>query len=461
MASFESIAGYESEKEELKRLCHILNNREFYTARGAKLPKGVIFYGAAGNGKTLFAKVLADECELKVFKIDLGKVEYESEICKIVSKTFSKAQQAGEPAMIFFDEIDKALPDVTCNYCTDRSKTVLSQLLTLIDGMDSKSDIVFVATCNDYFSIPESLTRPGRIDKKIAVGAPSLKSRVEILEMYFKKSSCLTEIALEEIAELTAGMSCAALETLVNECILSSDENCHVSRELVLSKIHEIKNEDIPRPRSSVTDTVIACRNIGAFLVARSYNRGNYTLSLDRDTVCNDFFNKVLSEFDDDYGGEFDDDDDDYYDDYYEECNYSDRASYFCKADLVNAITVRIAGLAAEEMVLNKIYDNTTWDVKLVNKVAIGMANSGMFGLDMFFDAERHRALPYTVDKIKKLNEIIDSLIADGYSTAKEILAPNIELIKKLVPLLVDKKAIPKKDLEPILKQYTEIKQDD
>ena len=68
--------------------------------------------------------------------------------------------------MIFFDEVDKVLPNDEEEYYTDRSKTILTQLLTLIDGMDSAGKIVFVATCNDYDGLPETLTRPGRLDKK-------------------------------------------------------------------------------------------------------------------------------------------------------------------------------------------------------------------------------------------------------------------------------------------------------
>ena len=157
--NFDSIAGYETEKEELKRLCEILNHRGKYEKKGAKLPKGIIFYGEAGTGKTLFSKVMASVCGLEVFKIDLGDVENESAICRHIKKTFIKASRRKEPTMIFFDEMDKVLPNDHEDYYTDRSKTILTQLLTLIDGMDSSGNIVFVATCNDYAVLPKTLTR--------------------------------------------------------------------------------------------------------------------------------------------------------------------------------------------------------------------------------------------------------------------------------------------------------------
>ena len=135
---------------------------------------------------------------------------------------------------------------------------------------------------------------------------------VEILKMYAQKSSCRFEMAMEDVAKLCVGFSCAALETLVNECILQSDEEGIVSESLIRERFFEIKNEDIPRERSTVDDTVRACRNVGAFIVAKTFNSGHYVLSLEFDTACNDFFNAILSEYDSDYEeDDYDDDDDD------------------------------------------------------------------------------------------------------------------------------------------------------
>jgi cell division protease FtsH len=159
--TFENIAGYQTEKEELKRLCEIFNNREKYQKKGAKLPKGIIFYGESGTGKTLFSKVMASECDLEILKINVADAVKETDICKLIKKAFNKASHKKEPTMIFFDELDKVLPNYEERYMTDRSKSVLTQLLTLIDGMETTGNVVFVATCNNYESIPETLVRPG------------------------------------------------------------------------------------------------------------------------------------------------------------------------------------------------------------------------------------------------------------------------------------------------------------
>lgn len=456
--NFENIAGYETEKAELKRLCDIFNNRAKYEQKGAKLPKGIIFYGEPGTGKTLFSKVMASVCGLEVFKIDLGDVENESAICRHIKKTFIKAAKRKEPTMIFFDEMDKVLPNDNEDYYTDRSKTILTQLLTLIDGMDSAKNIVFVATCNDYDALPETLTRPGRLDKKIGIGAPSYSSRVEILKMYAKRSSCRFEMSMEDIAKICSGFTCAALETLINDCILQSDENGVISETLIRSKFFEIKNEDIPRARSAVDDTIRACRNVGAFLVAKTLNAGNAVLSLDNDSVCNDLFNGIISEFDCDYDDDDYDDDDDCedYDDYDDDCDGEEVSAcqYYSKSDLMNTITVLLGGYVAEELVLHKIYDNVSSYLSLVDDVFSSMVSNGMLGLSLRFSSSRHRDLPYSQERLDGLNRAFEEIMQECYEKAKSILTKNEELLKKFIPYLVEEQIVQAEDCDRLLAEW-------
>lgn len=448
--TFESIAGYEQEKEELMRLCEIFNHREKYEAKGAKLPKGIVFYGGTGTGKTLFAKVMASVCGLEVFKIDLGDVENEVAICRRIRREFAKASRRKEPAMVFFDEVDKVLPNRNEEYITDRSKTILAQLLTLIDGMDSAGNIVFIATCNQYDALPETLTRPGRIDKKIQIGNPTLSSREAILKMYADRSSCRFALGMDEIAKLTNGFSCAGLETLVNECILQSDENGFVSEKLIHDRISEIKAEDIPRTRSAMDDGVRACRNIGAFVVAKTMNDGGYVLNLDRDTVGNDFFNGLLSDFDSDY--ERGDDDGDY--DYDEEEGEEDMpARSYSKNDFMNAIVVCLGGYAAEEIVLHKLYENVKYDLTLADDILFAMSESGMLGLAHRYSERREEYMCYSDAWTDRVYTMFDEIIEAGYEKAKAIIEKNETLIRRLIPILVERQVLERKDCEPILAQ--------
>lgn len=447
---FDSIAGYETEKEELKRLCEIFNNREKYEKKGAKFPKGIIFYGGAGTGKTLFSKVMASVCGLSVFKIDLGDVENESAICRHIKKVFLKAAKRKEPAMIFFDEMDKVLPNEEERYYTDRSKTILTQLLTLIDGMDSAGNIVFVATCNCYDSLPETLTRSGRLDKKIGLGEPTYSSRVAILKMYAQKSSCRFEMSMEDIAKFCSGFSCAALETLINECLLKSSEDGFVSERLIREMFYEIKEEDIPRVRSAVEDSVRACRNMGAFVVAKTLNAGHYVLNLDSDSVCNDFFNGVISEFDCDYYYE-------HYDDDYDDENPDKMPApnaYYSKNDLLNTVTVLFGGYAAEEIILHKIYDNVSGYLAVVDELLFKMAKNGMLGLDLYYSENRDRRLSYAETRLDKLNCVFDEITRECYEKAKAIVLKNKALIKNLITRLVEKQILQQEESETLLAKW-------
>ena len=221
MRAFDKIAGYTREKEELERLAEIFRNREKYERKGASLPKGIVFYGPAGTGKTLFAEVLAEECSLEKINISISDSASGGDICKRIRKAFLRAARKKAPVMIFFDELDKVLPNADEKYYTDRSKTILAQLLTLIDGMEKVKNIVFVATCNDYDSLPESITRAGRFDKKLCLDLPDNATRAAILDLYMRSSDVTFEMSPESIAKLTAGFCPAALKTLVNDCVLS------------------------------------------------------------------------------------------------------------------------------------------------------------------------------------------------------------------------------------------------
>lgn len=473
--TFESIAGYEREKAELERLCEVFKNRDRYESMGARMPKGIIFYGEAGTGKTLFARVLANACGLETFRIDLGDVEDASAICKLIRKAFETAKNCGSQAMVFFDEVDKVLPCFDENYVTDRAKTILAQLLTLIDGMDGSSRIIFVGTCNDYEALPETLIRPGRIDKKISIGMPSLASRTAILKMYAEKTACTFEMPMKELASLTAGFSCAALETLVNECVLCADEDGFVPRERIRQRFFEIEREDIPRRRSLADDTIRACRNLGSFVVARSFDEGDYTLSLKDYSCCNDFFNAILSGFDSGYfysSDRFDDEEyeDDYEDDYDEdgedvaceedgedgigEC--SEEAPFtrlHGKTDYLRAIAVRLGGMAAEELMLGEIYENVKYDLNVADEILFSMSELGMFGISRRYSGRRDEiCMPDSWTE--QLFGMFDRILEEQYGLAKEIVAKNRGIIKKLMPVLADKGTLSKEEAEPLLEKF-------
>ena len=446
MSAFNKIAGYHKEKEELLSLVEIFNHRSKYEQKGASLPRGIIFYGPPGTGKTLFAEVLAQECSMKRIVISLSDSETGNDIVRQIKKAFNKGAKSKEPTMIFFDELDKVVPNDSERYYTDRAKTILTQLLTLIDGMEKVHNIVFVATCNDYFDLPESLTRAGRFDKKICLGMPDFTSRIEILNMYMQMSCTRFEMPTDSIAKLTGGFSPASLKTLVNECILRSDENNFICEGLIREKIREINEEDIPTQRSEQSYIVDAVRNLGSFLVARTYSSSNYVLTVEEDKICNCFLDAVVSRAtsDDDYDDydDYDEDDDDEDDEERDAETEGLYTSAFSKNDYLLAITALMGGYVAQELIFNKTYDNLHGRMNSIENILFHMSECGMLGFGLYFYSYNQEK--YSECRRVALEDAFLHLKTECYEKAKAVLEKNLPLLKKLIPILVAAKTIEK-----------------
>lgn len=468
MSYFDLIAGYEREKEELKKICEILNNREYYLQKGAKMPKGIIFYGSAGNGKTLFTHVLSKECDLPMYVIDLGNAKDENSVMKQIKKAFDKANKSHKYSIIFVDELDKILPDVRQDYVTDRSKIILTQLLTLIDGINKDSNVFFVATCNNFGAIPETMLRPGRIDKKIMLPNPDYSTRKAVLSMYIEKSKCVFETDIKEIASRTTGFSCSGLETLINECLLGSDENNRVSETLVYEKINEINFQDIQREKSDEEKRIVSCHNLGYFIVANALcENANYMLDLQKGNVGNDFFANVISDVADDWDDDCDDDDDNEENEENESCNSVDCdenddcvddtieiKKYYCLDDFKNAISVLFGGMAAEKAIFGRTFDDTYSDFSAANDLLFRMSETGMLGFDYLYNEYRSSRLQYSKDFVEKINEKFAQILEECYAKAEKIVAENVNLLRYLQRYLIQEQSIKRDRAEKLIANF-------
>ena len=448
MSNFNDIKGYYREKEELKNICNVLNERERYFEKGARLPKGLILYGDAGNGKTLFARVLAKECGLETFVIDLSAVE-DNSVCKIIKQAFFKAAKRRKPCMIFFDEIDKVLPLCSENFVSDRSKTVLTQLLTLIDGIDKHSNIFFVATCNNCFALPESFVRPGRIDKKIELSLPDYDSRVEIIKYYVGKTACKFALSAEEFAKACDGLSCAAIETIVNECVIKSDLSNFVSEERIYTQIYEIKEESIDVMLSDEEASVFSAHALGHFIVEKSLCGAECMLDIRRN-IQSGYFDSMINmcecddECDDDCEesdceeNDCDCEENDCVDD---DCGDDSDESpsprrFYGLDDLKNGIAVLFGGMFGEEVLLGKSFTGSDNDIAAANNVIKLIFANGLLGPDLICDYYNPYDFSYSDAKINMLNAAIDELLKEGYARAKKIVYENADLLKFIHPVL-------------------------
>lgn len=251
MNSFDKVIGYESEKEEMLRLCDVLKNSEKYGRLSVKIPKAVLLYGEPGLGKTLMAKAFIAETGRKVFHCKKNKSN--GEFVNEIKKTFEDAIQAA-PSIIFFDDMDKFAEDNLQQNC---NKEEFVAIQTGLEDIVDK-DVFVIATANDTYYLPDSLMREGRFGKQIEFTAPSFEDSVKIIEHFLKDKQISKEITSESLAHILFGRSCAVLESVINEAgiyaayanqteITYSDVKRAVAR--VVLKRYELKDVDDKKRR--------------------------------------------------------------------------------------------------------------------------------------------------------------------------------------------------------------------
>ncbi|NHI02766.1 AAA family ATPase Cdc48 [Candidatus Nitrosotalea sp. TS] len=199
-----------------------MRHPELFEKIGVEAPKGVLLYGPPGTGKTLIAKAVAGETNSHFISISgpeiIGKFYGESE--ERLRELFKQAEE-NTPSIIFIDEVDSIAPkreEVT----GEVEKRVVSQLLTLMDGMKSRGKVVVIAATNRPDSIDPALRRPGRFDREIEIGIPDAAGRKEILDIHTRGMPLEDKVNLEQIAKVTHGFVGADLETLAKEAAMRS-----------------------------------------------------------------------------------------------------------------------------------------------------------------------------------------------------------------------------------------------
>ncbi|MEA1993963.1 MAG: CDC48 family AAA ATPase [Euryarchaeota archaeon] len=215
--SYEDVGGLKAEIERVREMIEIpMNHPEAFKKLGINPPKGVLLYGPPGTGKTLLAKAVANETESNFLVINgpelMSKFYGQSE--QNLRKIFEQAKE-NAPSIVFIDEIDSLAPkreEVT----GDVEKRLVSQLLTIMDGLDPRGDIVVIAATNRPSDVDEALRRPGRFDREIEIGMPDRNGRKEILQIHTRNMP-LEDVDLDHYADIAHGYSGADLASLCRE----------------------------------------------------------------------------------------------------------------------------------------------------------------------------------------------------------------------------------------------------
>ena len=265
MSEFDKIIGYESEKEELARLCDTLKNRAKYAKLSMNMPQTLLLYGPPGVGKTLMAKAFIAESKRKVFYCKKDKSD--GEFIAAIKDTFAEAKKKA-PSIIFFDDMDKFAEDNLNQNCNKEEFVAIQSGLEDIRG----ANVFVIATANDICNLPNSLLRAGRFGRQIHVEVPDYDNSVKIIEHYLTGKNVAEDVHAELLARTLQGKSCAVLEEIMNEAAMYAgfDEEAEkICLEHVEKAIPRVLFKTIPeREKNGRARELAAYHEAGHALVA-------------------------------------------------------------------------------------------------------------------------------------------------------------------------------------------------
>jgi|GEM_PF-4865785 ATP-dependent metalloprotease FtsH len=269
--TFEDVAGLEDAKKECRRLINFLQNQEKFKKLGAKLPKGLIFEGPPGMGKTLLAKALASEAKVKFFYLSASElVELFVGVGASRIRNLFEVAKANSPCIIFIDELDavgqKRAPTASFTSGTDEREQTLNQFLSSLDGLDTTEGIIVVAATNRFDVIDPALIRPGRFDSVVHVNISSLDDCIALVNIATKSMALSSVVSTSNMASKMKNFSGAEITATCNRAaLLAGDEgvqeigNLHFEDAINYMKQQRIIENSLDKIiESSTTTTVFA-----------------------------------------------------------------------------------------------------------------------------------------------------------------------------------------------------------
>ncbi len=219
--SYEDIGGLDEAVQRVREMVELpMRFPQLFARLGIEPPKGVLMYGPPGTGKTMLAKAVASETNAHFIHISgpelLSKYFGESE--ERIRKVFEEAKK-NAPSIIFIDEIDSIAPKRD-DSSEEVEKRIVAQLLSLMDGLESRGDVIVIGATNRPNAVDPALRRPGRFDREVEIGVPNKKARYEILSIHTRKVPLAEDVDLEKLAEITHGFVGADLASLVKEAAM-------------------------------------------------------------------------------------------------------------------------------------------------------------------------------------------------------------------------------------------------
>ena len=442
--TFNDVAGLKEEKDELEEIVDFLKNPAKYNSIGARIPKGVILTGPPGTGKTLLAKAVAGEAGVPFFSIS-GSDFVEMFVgvgASRVRDLFSDAKK-NAPCIVFIDEIDAVARrrGTGLGGGHDEREQTLNQMLVEMDGFGVNEGIIVMAATNRVDILDPAILRPGRFDRKVAVGYPDVRGREEILKVHSKGKPLGDDVNLEEVARTTAGFTGADLENLLNEAAIraaSENRKYIVSEDIKKSFIKvgigtEKKSHIISEKEKRITayhesgHAILfhVLPDVGPVYTISVIPTGNgaagYTMPLpEKDEMFN------------------------------------------TRGRMKQDIIVTLGGRVAEELILDDITTGASGDIKHATKVAramvtrfgftneIGLINYENDDDEVFIGRDLAHTRAYSEETAGRIDEEVKKIIDECHVEAKRIISEHMDVLHASAQLLMEKERITREEFEAL-----------